>query len=105
MEFELTKENFDEIVTESAQPVMIDFYATWCGPCKMMLPVVGTVAKEYEGKVKVCKINVDEQPDLAAKYNVMSIPSFFFIKNGEAVDSKVGILKKEKISEILDSML
>ena len=105
MEFELTKENFDEIVTESTQPVMIDFYATWCGPCKMMLPVVGAVAKEYEGKVKVCKINVDEQPDLAAKYNVMSIPSFFFIKNGETVDSKVGILKKEKISEILDSML
>lgn len=105
MEFELTKENFDEIVTESTQPVMIDFYATWCGPCKMMLPVVDAVAKEYEGKVKVCKLNVDEQPDLAAKYNVMSIPSFFFIKNGETVDSEVGILKKEKISEILDSML
>ncbi len=105
MEFELTKENFDEIVTESTQPVMIDFYATWCGPCKMMLPVVGAVAKEYEGKVKVCKLNVDEQPDIAAKYNVMSIPSFFFIKNGETVNSEVGILKKEKISEILDSML
>jgi len=97
MEYRFTKDNFDTEVMKSDVPVLIDFYADWCGPCKMMGPVVEELAKEYEGKVKVGKVNVDEQPELAQKYGVMSIPYFAFIKNGELVHDEMGAVPKDRL--------
>ncbi|MCR5771526.1 MAG: thioredoxin [Butyrivibrio sp.] len=94
MEYRFTKDNFGEEVLNSDVPVLIDFYADWCGPCKMMGPVVEELAKEFDGKVKIGKVNVDEQQELAQKFGVMSIPYFAFIKNGELVDNTMGAVPK-----------
>ena len=104
MEYRFTSENFEAEVINSDVPVLVDFYADWCGPCKMMGPVVEGLAEEFDGKAKVGKINVDEQPDLAAKYNVMSIPFFAFIKNGELVDSEMGAVPKDRLAQKLSAL-
>ncbi|MBE5869971.1 MAG: thioredoxin [Lachnospiraceae bacterium] len=98
-------QNFETEVLNSDIPVMIDFYADWCGPCKMMGPIVEKLASEYDGKVKIGKINVDEEPDLAGKYNIMSIPSFLFIKGGTVADKTVGGMQKEDLATRLDKLL
>lgn len=90
MELKFTAENFETEVLQSEVPVLVDFYADWCGPCQMMAPMVEELAKKYDGKAKVGKINVDEQPELASKYRVMSIPTFIVFKNGEAAEVAVG---------------
>ena len=96
--FDITNSsNFEEEVLNSEKTVLIDFYADWCGPCKMMSPIVDEIANEESDKVKVCKINVDEEPDLATKYGVMSIPTLIFFKNGEVSDTVVGLTAKEEI--------
>lgn len=105
MEYRFTNDNFNEEVMNSDMPVLIDFYADWCGPCKMMGPVVEELAKEYEGKAKVGKVNVDEQPALAAKYNVMSIPYFAFVKGGELKDSELGAVSKDRLTRKLNNLL
>jgi thioredoxin 1 len=104
MEYRFTSENFEAEVINSDVPVLVDFYADWCGPCKMMGPVVEGLAEEFDGKAKVGKINVDEQPALAAKYNVMSIPFFAFIKNGELVDSEMGAVPKDRLAQKLSAL-
>ena len=83
MEIKLSTENFEKEVLKSEKPVLVDFYADWCGPCNAMAPVIEELAKELEGKVKVGKINVDENPDIAVEYNVMSIPTLIVFKNGK----------------------
>ncbi len=105
MEYRFTKENFDPEVMNSDIPVFIDFYADWCGPCKMMGPVVDELAKDYDGKIKVGKVNVDEEPELAQKYGVMSIPYFAFIKNGELVSDENGAVPKARLESKIQEMV
>ncbi|MBE5860594.1 MAG: thioredoxin [Butyrivibrio sp.] len=104
-EYTFTTKNFEEEVLNSKLPVLIDFMADWCGPCKMMAPMIEEFAKEYEGELKVGQINVDEQPEIAQKYGVMSIPMFAFIKDGELVDSAVGAQSKAKLQGMIDKVL
>lgn len=96
-EINLTSKNYDEEVVKSQTPVLIDFWATWCGPCRAMMPVVEQIANENEGKIKVCKVNVDEEPELASKFDVMSIPTFVAIKNGKVIGTSLGVQSKEDI--------
>lgn len=102
---ELTKENFDEEVLAARMPVLIDFWATWCAPCQMQSPIVDAVAAEMEGKVKVCKVNVDEQPSLALNYQIASIPTLVFMKYGVFQNRMIGMQDKETIVEYLQSLL
>ena len=105
MEYKFTEENFESEVIKSDIPVLVDFYADWCGPCKMMMPVVEKLAETYEGKVKVGKVNSDENSGLASRYNIMSIPSFLIIKNGEVVDSAMGAMSMDVLAKKLDAVL
>ncbi|SCX98854.1 thioredoxin [Butyrivibrio sp. INlla14] len=105
MEYKFTQENFDTEVLKSDIPVLVDFYADWCGPCKMMMPVVEKMAEKYDGKIKVGKINSDEESALAAKYNIMSIPSFLMFKNGELVETLTGAMHADVLAGKLDSLL
>lgn len=97
MEIKLSTENFEKEVLKSEKPVLVDFYADWCGPCNAMAPVIEELAKELEGKVKVGKINVDENPDIAVEYNVMSIPTLIVLKNGKEEKRLVGLRNKEEL--------
>ena len=101
MEYTFTVANFEEEVLNSPLPVLVDFYADWCNPCKMMAPTVAKLAEAYEGKVKVGKINVDEQPELAGKFGIMTIPTLVVMKNGEIVKQASGARSKNAILEML----
>ena len=96
----LTKENFEQEVLKADKPVLVDFWAEWCGPCQMMLPVIEELAKE-QTEIKVCKVNVDEQMELARQYRVMSIPTFLVFKNGEIIAQTLGTQPKEKLLELI----
>ncbi|ETP72864.1 thioredoxin [Lachnospiraceae bacterium JC7] len=105
MEYKFTKDNFQKEVLESDIPVLVDFYADWCGPCKMMFPVVEALAEQYDGKIKVGKVNSDEEMDLATSFQVRSIPSFFLIKDGKVVENVVGAISKEALEEKLNKLI
>ena len=105
MDYSLNSQNFEAEVLKSKVPVLVDFSADWCGPCKMMAPLIDELADEYEGEMKIGKINVDQSPDVAQKYNFMSIPMFAFFKNGEVVETAVGALNKAKLQAIIDRVL
>lgn len=96
----ITKENFEAEVLKSDKPVLLDFFASWCGPCRMLLPIIDEIANENPD-IKVCKVNIDEEPSLADKFDVMSVPSLFVIKNGEITASGVGVRPKAQILEML----
>ena len=105
MEYVFTTANFDEEVLQSSLPVLVDFYADWCGPCKMMAPVIKDIAEKYDGKLKVGKCNVDDNPDVAQKYGVMSIPDFIFFKNGEVIKTLLGAQPGGKFAAEVDQVL
>ncbi|MCI8362086.1 MAG: thioredoxin [Clostridia bacterium] len=99
----VTTENFEKEVLNSEVPVLVDFFATWCGPCKMMSPIVEELAKEMKGKAKVYKVDTDEEQNLALKYGIMSIPTFIVFRNGEPVGKAVGMRDKEELVKLLNS--
>lgn len=101
MEIELYKETFKQEVLQSDIPVLVDFWATWCGPCKMIAPIVKEIADEYDGKILVGKVNVDEEPDLTMQYNVSSIPTLMVFRNGQLVNKAVGYREKDEILKML----
>ena len=101
MEIELTNENFDAEVLQSELPVLVDFWATWCGPCMMLGPIVAEVATEYAGRVKVGKVNVDNAPELAARYGITSTPALLLFRKGEVVRTSVGFVKKADVVAML----
>lgn len=105
MERIFTSENFDAEVLNSDIPAVVDFFATWCGPCKMMAPVVEALASEYDGKVKIGKLDVDENTDIAARYGVMTIPTIILFKNGEIVSKTIGVQSKNTLKNAIDAML
>lgn len=100
----LTEENFEAEVINSTTPVLVDFWAEWCGPCKMLGPVLDQLAGEYDGKAKIGKVDVDSNQGLAAKYGITSIPQLFFFKDGEAVNQVTGLRSKSELSAALDEV-
>ena len=104
MEVILNKENFETEVLNEEKLVLIDFWATWCGPCQMIAPVIEDIANSQKDKVKVCKVNVDDEQELAIKYGVMSIPTLLFMKNGEPIKTVVGFHSKSELEEIINSL-
>ena len=98
----ITKENFESEVIKSDLPVIVDFWATWCGPCRMIAPIVEEIAEEYAGKIKVGKVNVDEQEELAIQFKVVSIPTILLFKDGQAVGKSVGYCPKESLLKNLE---
>ena len=100
---QLTNQNFDAEVLQATQPVIVDFYADWCGPCKMIAPALEEIAQEQTGLVKVAKVNVDEQSELAQRYNIQSLPTLLYFQNGEVVNRLIGATGKKKILGKLNS--
>jgi len=98
-----TDGNFDAEVLKSDKPVLVDFWAEWCGPCRMIAPMIEELANDYEGKAVVAKLNVDENPNVSMKYGIRSIPTLLIFKNGEVVDQVVGAVPKNVLAEKLDS--
>lgn len=105
MEYKFTTANFEEEVLKSELPVLVDFYADWCGPCKMMGPIVKEMADIYNGKMKIGKLNIDEEMEIAQKYRVMSIPTFIIFKNGQVVETTVGGMPKNELENKIKQAL
>lgn len=104
LEVNLNKENFEQEVKNSDKLVIVDFWATWCGPCQMLAPVLEKIAEEKKDSVKVCKVNVDEEQELAMEYGIMSIPTLVMFKNGEKVKTSVGFFSKSELEKIIDNI-
>jgi thioredoxin 1 len=100
----LTEQNFDQEVLKSAQPILVDFWAEWCGPCKVIAPALDELADEYVGRARVGKVNIDEHQSLAAKYGIRSIPTLLFFKGGEVVEQMVGAKNKRELKASLDRL-
>jgi thioredoxin 1 len=105
MALEITDENFDELVLKSEKPVVVDFWAEWCGPCRMIGPLINEMSKDFEGKAHVGKVNVDQNANVSAQFGVRSIPTVLFIKNGEVVDKSVGAVPKATLEAKLNALL
>lgn len=102
MEVVITEKNFNEEVVNSSIPVLVDFWATWCGPCRMIAPIVEEIAKEYDGKIKVGKVNVDDEMQLAVKFGIVSIPTLLYFENGEVKNKLIGYCQKDEIVKLIN---
>lgn len=105
MAIEITDANFEELVVNSDKPVMLDFWAVWCGPCRMIAPIVEEMSGEYEGKAVIGKVDVDSNPNVAMKYGIRNIPTVLFVKNGEVADKQVGAAPKQVFTTKLDALI
>lgn len=105
MAVQITDSNFEETVMNSDKPVVLDFWAEWCGPCKMVGPIIDELHSEYDGKAVIGKVNVDENPNLSDKFGIRNIPTILYVKNGEIVDKSVGAVAKSVLSSKLDAIL
>ena len=101
----ITDANFDEVVLKSDKPVVVDFWAAWCGPCRMVGPIIDEMHTEYDGKAVIGKVDVDQNPGVSAKFGVRNIPTILFVKNGEVVDKSVGAVPKAQLASKLDALL
>lgn len=104
MEVKLSNENFNKEVLNSEKPVLVDFWATWCGPCKMIAPIISEISEEFNNKVKVGKVNVDEEKELAIEYGISSIPTLVIFKDGKIAKTLIGFRPKEEIKEVLNNI-
>lgn len=104
MEVKLTNANFDEVMATD-MPVLVDFWAAWCGPCQMVLPIIAELADEYEGKAKICKVNVDEEGELARRFGIASIPTVMLFKNGEVKEKLVGAQSFDDYADLIDEYI
>lgn len=105
MAHELTDANFNEVVMKSDKPVLVDFWAEWCGPCRMVGPIVEELSKEYEGKAVVGKLNVDSNPNISMQFGIMSIPTLLIFKNGKVIDKQVGVVPKSVLAGKLNAQI
>jgi thioredoxin 1 len=105
MALEITDANFEDLVLKSEKPAMLDFWAPWCGPCRMIAPHVEEISKEFEGKAVIGKVNVDNNPDIAGMYGIRNIPTVLFIKNGKMADKQVGLCPKQTLVNKLNALL
>jgi len=105
MAFEFTDANFQETALEDGGVAVIDFWAEWCGPCRMITPIIEELSKEYDGKAKIGKVNVDENPEISMKYGIRSIPTILVLKNGEVVDKQVGVTTKKVLTDKIEAQL
>jgi thioredoxin 1 len=105
MALEITDSNFDELVLKTDKPVLVDFWAEWCGPCRMVAPIVAEISTEYEGKAVVGKLDVDSNPGVAMKYGIRNIPTILFFKNGEVADKQVGAVPKSVLTAKIEALL
>lgn len=103
MAFKFTDENFDKEALESDMPVLVDFYADWCGPCKMIAPIIEELSTQYKESFKIGKLNVDDEPNIAERYKIMTIPTLMFIKDGEVVESIVGLASKMSLEDKINA--
>lgn len=102
---ELTKSNFEQEIMLEQKPILIDFWASWCGPCKMVSPIIDEISEEYDGKIKVCKVNVDEEGILASEFAIVSIPTILLVKDGKIAERLVGVRSKDEFCDEIDKLL
>jgi len=105
MALELNEANFEELVMKSDKPVLVDFWAEWCGPCRAIAPIIEELSNDYNGKAVIGKVNVDENPSISEKFGIRSIPTLLVLKNGEIVDKQVGMVPKEILAQKLDKQM
>lgn len=105
MALEITDANFEELVIKSDKPVVVDFWAEWCGPCRMLTPIIEKMSGDYDGKAIIGKVNVDHNPEVSAKFGVRNIPTVLFIKNGEVADKSVGAVPEKALVDKLDKLI
>ena len=105
MAIAVTSSNFQTEVINSKIPVLVDFWAEWCGPCKLLAPIIDEVATDYEGKIKICKINVEEAGELASQFGIMNIPTVLLFKNGKIMEKKIGAMAKREVEELVGNYL